>query len=246
MAVDDIAISQRVLPLIDLTSLGSNDTPAMIEALCDAATTPHGNVAAVCVWPKFVELAVERLTGTGVPVAAVANFPEGETDIERAVADSCQIVEAGGAEVDVVFPWRALVDGSTGVGTLLVSATRAVLNDSIVLKVILETGELKDPDLIRTAANEAILGGSNMLKTSTGKTDHGASTAAARVLFELVAGMDSSQGVKISGGVRTVAQAGDYLDLADEILGANWVTPQTLRFGASSLLTAVLESLDRS
>ena len=123
------------------------------------------------------------------------------------------------------------------------AATRAAIGPDVVLKVIVESGELAEPELIRTAAREALAGGADFLKTSTGKTAHSATPQAARILLQAVADNDRPAGVKISGGVKTVSQAGEYLDLADEICGADWAGPKTFRFGASSLLQDVLRAL---
>ena len=112
MSTNETEVAKRVLPLIDLTLLGTNDTIAEVEALCDSAATPFGNVAAVCVWPEFVEAAVARLAGAGIDVAAVANFPEGDNNPGRAIADSKHILEQGGREVDVVFPGDRCATGS--------------------------------------------------------------------------------------------------------------------------------------
>ena len=242
-AVNTTEVAKRVLSLIDLTLLGDDDTAHDVEDLCDAAITTHGNVAAVCVWPQFVEVAVARLEGTSVPVAAVSNFPDGSTDTERAVAESLSISQSGGVEVDVVFPWRALAAGNHGVGAALVKQVRATLPASTLLKVILETGELDDPVLIRQAALEAVAGGADFLKTSTGKTARSAIPEAARQLFEVAAAAPRPVGVKISGGVRTVEDAALYLEIADEILGADHVDASTMRIGASSLLGDVLDTL---
>lgn len=238
-----IEVARRVLPLIDLTLLGDDDTAEQVEALCDAAITPHGNVAAVCVWPQFVGTAVTRLADSGLPVAAVANFPQGSTDVDASIADALEIIEAGGVEVDVVFPWRALIDGNVGVGADLVERVRAAMPASTLLKVILETGEIEDADLIRAAALEAIAGGADFLKTSTGKTSRSATPEAARQLFELASTADRRIGVKISGGVRSLDDAAQYLHIADDILGADQINMSTMRIGASSLLGAVLDTL---
>ncbi|MGI9596697.1 MAG: deoxyribose-phosphate aldolase [Acidimicrobiales bacterium] len=237
------ADAQRVLSLIDLTSLGENDRPETVDALCDEAVTPYGPVAAVCIWPRFVARAVERLSGTGLGVAAVANFPDGADDRALAVADAEAIVEAGGVEVDVVFPWRSLAAGQADVGRRLVEVTRNALGDGIVLKVILETGELVEPELIRRAATESLDAGADFLKTSTGKTQRSATPEAARLLLEVIRDRDATAGVKVSGGVRTTAQALDYLSIADEVMGPAWVTPSTFRYGASSLLGDVVATL---
>jgi deoxyribose-phosphate aldolase len=112
--------------------------------------------------------------------------------------------------------------------------------------VILETGELQDPSLIYQAAIESIAAGADFLKTSTGKTAHSATPEAVRQLFEIVAAEPRQVGVKVSGGVRTLEQAKTYLSIADEILGEPQISPEILRFGASSLLDAVLVVLEGS
>ncbi|MGH1489811.1 MAG: deoxyribose-phosphate aldolase [Acidimicrobiales bacterium] len=233
----------RTLALIDLTSLGENDVPADIDVLCDGATTSFGEVAAVCVWPQFVSQAVGRLAGTDIDIAAVANFPAGDADPALAIADAKQIVADGGTEVDVVYPWRSLALGDVDAGPRLVAATRQAIGPDVGLKVILETGELVEEQLIRTAAMHALDAGADFLKTSTGKTARSATPEAAAVLLDVLASYQSEAGIKISGGVRTVDQAVVYLDLADRVMGSDWVSKETFRFGASSLLGDVLAAL---
>ena len=249
-----LRVAAQVLPLLDLTSLGQDDRPADIDRLCAAAQSPAGPVAAVCVWPRFVAQAVDALAGTGIPVAAVANFPEGDDDDDRARADATAIVAAGGTEVDVVVPWRLLADGGGAAAdaavTRLVAATRSEIGDDVALKAILETGELADAGLIGRAGLAALEGGADFLKTSTGKTAHSATPEAAQVLIGVLnhfadpGGPDGGvlRGLKVSGGVGTVAQAAVYLAMAEECYGT--VGPDQLRFGASRLLDALLEVLD--
>jgi deoxyribose-phosphate aldolase len=65
-------------------------------------------------------------------------------------------------------------------------------------------------------------------------------------MLQVIAMSGRSIGIKPSGGIRTVADAAVYLRLADEIMGADWATPDTFRFGASGLLDAVLAAIDHS
>ena len=242
--------ARRALPLLDLTLLGESDTEEEVLELCDKALTSFGTVASVCIWPAFVPAAVQRLKPAGLPVCAVANFPEGDNDPDRAVADALRIVGDGGAEVDVVIPWRTLAAGTEDAVRYLVAAVRNAIGDQKTLKAILETGELSDPSLIRFAATEAIDGGADFLKTSTDKTEHSASPEAAQVLLEVIRDHPGAPrhpvGLKVSGGVRTVGDAQTYLRLADHVMGPDWVCPDTFRFGASGLLDAVLEAIGQS
>jgi deoxyribose-phosphate aldolase len=146
-------------------------------------------------------------------------------------------VAAGGDEVDLVLPWRALAAGDAASAAALVVAVRAACAGR-TLKLIIESGELADPALIHQACGIGLDAGVDFLKTSTGKTSTGATPAAARVMLAAIAGhpRGAAVGFKASGGIRTVADAAVYIALLRELLGADAATPQRLRFGASGLL----------
>lgn len=227
--------ARSALACLDLTSLNEGDSAADIERLCERAVGPPwrgGAAAAVCVWPRFVAQARARLP-LGVAVAAVANFPDGGADIERAVADTEAIVAAGGDEVDVVLPYRDL----DAAPALLAAVRRACAGRR--LKVIVESGVLAEEAALRRACRIALAAGADFLKTSTGKTRIGATPAAVRLLLEEIAAdarACTRVGVKPAGGIRTVAEAAIYIELVAELLGPEAVTPRRLRIGASSLL----------
>ena len=238
--------ARRALGLLDLTSLGDDDTEEDVRALAARARTPHGDAAAVCVWPRFVPLAADLLAGSGVRVAAVANFPDGDGDIDAAAATARGIMEAGGGEVDVVFPFRAFLGGDDDTPARLVSASREAVAGG-VLKVILETGLMPDTGAIRRAGGIALRNGADFIKTSTGRAAVSATPEAARAMLEAVRDSGTGAGLKVSGGIRDTATAARYLDLADEAMGPDWVSADTFRIGASGLLddlAAVLEGRD--
>ncbi|MFZ2236209.1 MAG: deoxyribose-phosphate aldolase, partial [Dokdonella sp.] len=100
------ALAARILPLLDLTSLGENDTPEWIQALCASAHTPAGLPAALCVYPEHVTTARRALQGTTARVATVVNFPDGGSDAARAARETRRALAAGADEIDLVLPWR--------------------------------------------------------------------------------------------------------------------------------------------
>jgi deoxyribose-phosphate aldolase len=229
--------AMTALRCLDLTSLNDADTDADVEQLCARAITRFGPVAAVCVWPRFAALARGRLPAS-VRVAAVANFPEGGGDVAAALHDVQAIVAAGAQEVDVVLPWRALRAGDEASARRLLVAVRAAC-PRLVLKVILETGELHEAALIERASRLAIAAGADFLKTSTGKVPVGATPAAAAAMLRAIGAGGRARervGLKLSGGLRRVADVQPYLDLVARELGAAALAPQRLRIGASSLL----------
>lgn len=236
-------VAQRLLPLIDFTSLNDNDTSEVIERLCARARTPAGNVAAVCIHAPHIPVAKRALAGSDVPIATVTNFPAGGTDVQAVADETRAAVALGADEVDVVFPYGALIAGDRSVGLELVKASKAACGPKVLLKVILESGQLKTPQLIRAASEIAVAGGADFIKTSTGKTQPGATLEAAEIMLSAIAAARGQRrwvGFKASGGVRTVAEAQAYLALADRILGEGYASAANFRIGASALLDDVL------
>jgi deoxyribose-phosphate aldolase len=230
--------ARLALQCLDLTSLNDGDTPADIDALCTRAQTRFGPVAAVCVWPRFVAQA-RGLLPASIRVAAVAGFPGGALDTAQALADVKAIASAGGDEVDVVLPYRALMQGQDAACADFLAAVRKACGP-LTLKVIIESGELLTHALIAKATRLALAAGADFVKTSTGKTPISATLDAATVMLgEIAASGLPHAGFKASGGIRTVADAKAYLSLAANTLGANALTPQRFRFGASGLLNDI-------
>jgi len=228
--------ARQALACLDLTSLNDGDTAADIEALCRRAQSPFGPVAAACVWPRFVAQA-RSLLPANIRVAAVANFPDGSLDLDRALADVAEIAQAGADEIDVVLPYRALMAGQRSEVAEFLSEVRFA-SRPLTLKLIIESGELQDAELIRDATRMGLVAGADFIKTSTGKSAVSATTRAARLmLHEIKASGLANAGFKASGGIRTVADAAQYLALAQEALGT--VGPQRMRFGASGLLNDI-------
>lgn len=237
MSTDLRSAARTALACLDLTSLNDADTPADIDALCRRAQTAHGPVAAVCVWPRFVAQARAALPAA-IKVAAVANFPDGALELQRALADIAEIAQAGGNEVDVVLPYRALIAGDSDEVAEFLSEVRFA-SRPLTLKVIIESGELATAERIAQATRLALAAGADFVKTSTGKTPVGATPAAAAVMLKEIAASGLSAGFKASGGVRSVADAAGYIVQAEAALGAAALNPQRLRFGASGLLTDI-------
>ncbi|MDP8177733.1 deoxyribose-phosphate aldolase [Pasteurella skyensis] len=242
-------IAEQALSLIDLTTLNDNDTDAKVITLCNQAKTDFGSPAAVCIYPRFIPVAHKTLKALGldVKVATVTNFPHGNDDIDTAVAETKAAVAYGADEVDVVFPYKALISGNEHVGFELVKQCKAVCEQAnVLLKVIIETGELKTEQLIRKASEIAINAGADFIKTSTGKVPVNATLESARIMLEVIRDLNVADkvGFKAAGGVKTTAEAAQYLSLAADILGKDWVNSTHFRFGASSLLANLLATLN--
>ncbi len=243
---ENMALLRRVYSLVDLTSLNDNDTDSSIAKLCEKAQSSLGHVAAVCIYPAFVPMVSSSFARTKVKTATVVNFPEGGESLENVLVEINDALLAGANEIDVVFPYARYLAGEQHYAHHFVQACKAACGDQALLKVILETGALNDVAIIADAAYTALAAGADFIKTSTGKIPEGASLEAAAVMLMVIKHTEPQVkhrlGVKISGGVRTIQQAAQYVELADIIMGRDWVTPETFRIGASQLVDALLSA----
>jgi deoxyribose-phosphate aldolase len=242
--MSDAHLAARALRSLDLTDLTDNCTDQAIDTLCKKALDPRGPVAAVCVWPQFVKRAQDNLKGSPVRIATVVNFPAGGEDVSRVTDDTQEALSDGANEIDLVLPYGALRRGDLAVVREMVEAVREMVDQERLLKVILETGELKDPKLIETASRIAIDAGADFIKTSTGKTPVSATPEAAEIMLNAIKASGKPVGLKPSGGIRTAADAKLYLELADRIMGPGWATPRTFRIGASSVYDTLIAAIE--
>jgi deoxyribose-phosphate aldolase len=237
----------------DLTTLEGADTPGKVAALCSKAIRPDPgdpqvpSVAAVCVYPNLVPVAVERLRGTGVHVASVATgFPSGQYPTDLKVADARRAVEAGADEIDMVIDRGAFLSGRYAKVYDEIVKVKEVVGDTH-LKVILETGELGTYDNVRRASLLAMAAGADFIKTSTGKVNPAATLPVALCMLEAIRDVHEETGrlvgFKPAGGVRAAKQAIQHLVLVNETVGPDWLTPELYRIGASSLLNDILMQL---
>ncbi|MBH0238598.1 deoxyribose-phosphate aldolase [Methylobrevis sp. L22] len=236
--------ARRALALLDLTDLSDGCTPTAIDALCARAVTPHGSVAAVCLYPRFVAQAKAALAGTGVRVATVVNFPAGGEDIPGTLAETRAALADGADDIDLVLPWRAFLSQRAGYAETMVMRVREAIGGRAILKVILETGEIADAARIRDAADLAIAAGADFIKTSTGKVTVNATLDAAEIMLQAIRASGRPVGFKPAGGVKTAEDAAAYLALAGRIMGPDWAMPATFRFGASGLLDALVARIE--
>ena len=240
---------------MDLTTLEGSDTVGKVVALCAKAVRPSPldpsipPVAAVCLYPQLVPVALEHLEGTGVRVASVAGgFPSGLGPLDARLREIRDVVEARADEIDIVLNRSLFLGGRYAQAYEELVEAREVAG-STHLKVILETGELGSYDRVRQASVLAMCAGADFIKTATGKIGTNATLPVALCMMEAARDFHRETGrevgIKVAGGVRTAKQAIQYLVLLYETLGADWMTPERFRIGASSLLNDVLMQIDK-
>lgn len=227
---------------IDLTTLSDLDSVDDITALCERAR--REKVAAVCVFPRFVPTAARLLKDCAVRVATVSvDFPHGQAPVSIEAEGVKIAVAAGADEVDIVIRRADAVARDFDRVADQISALVEASGDAH-LKVILETCQLVDPDLIYDVSLLALEAGTDFVKTSTGKAESGATFEAVAAMCLAVRDHEARSGykagIKPSGGIRTPADAAMYASLAREIAGIEIGDAERFRLGASSLLDGLL------
>jgi deoxyribose-phosphate aldolase len=238
------------ISMIDLTTLEGKDTRGKVFALCQKAIRPDPSdrdiphVAAVCVYPTMIAHVKEALEGSGVKIASVATgFPSGQTFTEIKVRETRETVAAGADEIDMVIDRGAFLSGDYQKVFDEIAEVKEACGPAH-LKVILETGELANYDQVRKASLIAMYAGADFIKTSTGKVTVNATLPVTLVMFEAIRDFyhvtGKRIGMKPAGGISNAKLALSYLVLLYETLGAQWMTPDLFRLGASSLLNDIL------
>ncbi|WP_296259535.1 MULTISPECIES: deoxyribose-phosphate aldolase [unclassified Pseudomonas] len=242
----DEALAQKAIGLLELTSLNAADTAERIVSLCGQALTPVGNVAAVCVLPRFAGLARRTLDTLGardIKVVAAVNFPNGGASISTVESQTHAAMLTGADEIDLVYPFHAQLSGHPTIGGEMVAACKAKCGPRGQLTVTLETGVLRDPQVIHLVCRTAIRQGASFLKTSTGKQAVSATSQAARILIEAIAERGAQVGFKACANVRTLSEVRLYMEVLQNRFGPLWLEPDRVRLGATGLLDDLLAQL---
>ncbi len=229
-----IALS-RLVALVDLTNLDEKASQEDIKQLVTKASTPLGPVASVCVYPQWIPF-VRKYISSEVKITTVCNFPAGDLDLDSVRREIESVVELGANEIDVVVPYQAFKKGLIDDISAWVKQCKTACQGRI-LKTILETGEL-NAEQTKELSKQAIAGGTDFLKTSTGKVSEGATLNAVEVMLNSIVTHHKVCGIKVSGGVRTLEDVDSYLDLIERVCGKQFATAGNIcvRFGTSGLL----------
>ncbi len=249
-----IAWLLKAVSCMDLTTLSGDDTEDRVRRLCAKGAQPIElqikqqlgiaalpvQVAAICVYQLFVEVALRALEGTGVRVAAVSTgFPAGLNAFEERLAEVRRSVAAGAHEIDVVITrahvfggqWRQLYDEICAFKDACGTAH---------CKVILGTGDLMTLRNVARASLVAMMAGADFIKTSTGKESVNATLPVGLVMTRAIREYSQQTGMAVgfkpAGGLRTAKQSLEWLTLMKEELGRPWLEPALFRMGTSSML----------
>lgn len=244
-------VLRKIYSCIDLTTLNTTDTKEDIWNFTDKVNSFEGsnpeidNVAAICVFPNLVKTVRESLTADVKIASVCGGFPSSQTFLEVKIAETALAVMDGANEIDVVLNLGLFLNGEIEELCEELDEIKEACHEA-QLKVILETGALKTGESINNASVLALYSGADFLKTSTGKVYPGATLEAAYVMCLAIKNYykknGERKGIKISGGVSSIADAVNYYTIVKETLGEEWCNKDLFRVGASRLADTLLKA----
>ena len=251
---ENVDVYKFCLSAVDLTTLTCNDSVESVTEFAKRTVTfaeayPQiPNVASICVYPAFVETVGLAVDGTPMRITSVGGgFPASQTFLEVKMLEVAMAVENGADEVDIVLNVGKMLTGAYDEAANEVEMIRSEMDADVILKVIIESGALKTPELIRKASLVSMAAGADFVKTSTGKIDVAATPEAAVVMCQAIKDFYNQTGRKVgfkaAGGVKTPQDAALYYTIVEQILGEEWLTTDLFRIGASSAANNLLSAI---
>jgi deoxyribose-phosphate aldolase len=242
---------KEIISLVDYTTLNDTDTnDSVLNWMMESVNIMNSEgvyCGGWCVYPEFVPLIKENRNDLQISIACVSgNFPSGKAMSQLKVEESVYSESMGAEEIDVVINKGWAREGNYTKIEKEISLIKGALNTAH-LKVILETG-LLDPEQTMHASAAAIRAGADFIKTSTGKTERGASLEAVSIMCHVIKRLYDQTGkrvgIKPSGGISTTKEAAKYVQLVRRILGEEWISNKLFRIGASRLLQNAINDLN--
>lgn len=206
----------KINAYIDHTLLKPEATEDQIRRLCQEAVQYH--FCAVCVNSCYAPLASQLLAGTDVALACVVGFPLGAMSTRSKAFEAEDACLNSASEIDMVINVGRLKDGDDAyVEADIRAVAEAAAGFGAAVKVILETCLLTDEEITR-ACRLAEAAGARFVKTSTGFSTGGASTAHVALMRACVG---DRLGVKASGGIRDLETAMAMIEAGASRIGAS-------------------------
>lgn len=250
---DNPEVKKFLLGSVELTSLSTADTEEKVLAMVEKVNKfdseypdlPH--VAAVCAYPCFTKLIADSLEVDGVDITNVTgNFPSSQALLEVKTIETALAIKDGATQIDIVMPVGKFLSGDYEGVCDTIGELKQTCGD-VPMKVILETGDLRNARDIKTAAVLAMYAGADYLKTSTGKEKISATPESVYVLCQAIKEYHKKTGIQIglkpAGGINTVMDAVIYYTIVKEVLGEKWLTNYWFRMGTSRLTNLLLSEI---
>lgn len=204
---------KEILAHCDHTLLKQESTWAQIKEVCDDGL--KFGCASVCIPASYVKQANDYV-GNDLKICTVIGFPNGYSTTEVKVFETEDAIRNGADEIDMVINIGWAKDGRWDELLEEIKSVKASCQGRI-LKVIVEACLLTEEEKVKLC-QIVTQSGAEYIKTSTGFSTGGA-TREDVALFKANVGPDVK--VKAAGGIRTLQDAEDFLNLGADRLGTS-------------------------
>ena len=204
---------KEILAHCDHTLLKQESTWAQIKKVCDDGL--KFGCASVCIPASYVKQANDYV-GNDLKICTVIGFPNGYSTTEVKVFETEDAIRNGADEIDMVINIGWAKDGRWDDLLEEIKSVKASCQGRI-LKVIVEACLLTQEEKVKLC-QIVTKSGAEYIKTSTGFSTGGA-TREDVALFKANVGPDVK--VKAAGGIRTLQDAEDFLNLGADRLGTS-------------------------
>ncbi len=203
----------EILKIVDHTLLAQTATSDEIKTVVEDGI--KYNVSLICLPNCYVKYAAEVAQGR-VKIGGIAGFPHGNDTTEIKCMQAARAFADGASEIDMVANLGMLRAGDLDYVLRDIEAVKRVCGDR-VLKVIIETCLLTEAEKI-TMCRLVSRSGADFIKTSTGFSTAGATR---EDIALMKANVRSGLGIKAAGGIRSFADAEDFIKLGATRLGTS-------------------------
>ncbi len=185
------------------------------KLLAECAVARKYSVAAVCVAPYYVPAAREALLGSPVAVGTAIGFPHGCMSFAAKIAELRECMANGATEIDVALNVLAIKSGRFDTAQTEINQLVQLAAGKAKLKAVFEHS-LYTPEEQRKVLTMLRGSGVDYVKIQNVLSGHGAREQEVRFAYDI---LGRSVGIKIDGGIKTLAQAQSLLAAGATRLG---------------------------
>ena len=252
---DDVS---SLIGYMDLTSLESTDNDETISKLIEKSEFEHKGVnykvAGICSFIDFLLYMNSHKKSADVKsVVVCGGFPHAQMPLNIKKEEVKYALENGANEIDICINRGLFLSGREKDVANEISSIKNLISayrKPVLLKVILEVGELNSLSKIRKASLLVLENGADFIKTSTGKINRGADKYSVCVMLlalrEYYRKHGILKGLKVAGGIRCCEDALMYGNLFDYFISKDLKTSSRFRIGCSRLLESVKTEMEKS
>ncbi len=234
-----LKVAQKMVGLVDLPylyiQLDSNKVISDIDAL--------GNIASITTFTQHISTIKESLTENCPKISAIINYPNGDFNTYNAVQEMKNAIAAGADEIDLVFPYQALVNRQAGLCLKFLTSMREAAENH-PLKLTIEAGILQDAKWIRKASELAIRSEMDFIKTTSGRSHQQVTLTMVQNILNVIQDMNHNVGIHIQTTNNSFLEASQYLEEVINRFGASWVDASHFRLSGPNLEQSLLDVLN--